>query len=252
MDIIVALAAIAGLVFSWRKVSIKLNNRMWIIRHAAGSICGVFIFTFIIGFSLSLGIIEPADPNNVQKTVKVEAEKTPEKKKVKFKYENMLLSEYMNESKSTRYKIAEVYVKVNKFPDTAVKLFHTCLSDMSRNKSQTHTVGKMMEWCLTDYTNDPDSMLVQYLNYDAYENQFSKWDSSHYKSVALIKSLMNDPSSYKHVNTNHRLVMTGPERYTLVSTTFRARNGFGGIVTHTIVTKANIYTGDIIEVVEQR
>ena len=249
MDIIVMFAGLGGFIFSWRKIAQKMASRLWIIRHFAGALVGSFVFIFTVGISLAIGIIEPVEPN---KQPVVKSEKEPEVKKIKFKHENMLLSEYMEKSKSSRQKIAADYVKANRFPDAAIKLFHTCLSDMSRNKSQTHTVGKMMGWCLTDYQNDPDSMLTQYINYDDFEEQFGAWDGSHFKLESLIKNNMNDPSSYKHVKTTYRIVNSETGRYALVTTTFRGKNGFGAVVTNTVVAKTNVDTGNIIEIVEQR
>ncbi len=50
-------------------------------------------------------------------------------------------------------------------------------------------------------------------------NQFSAWDGSHRKLEAIIKDSMNDPDSYKHVETRYSNAGT----YITVYTTFRGK-----------------------------
>jgi hypothetical protein len=57
---------------------------------------------------------------------------------------------------------------------------------------------------------------------------FSGFDGSHAELEAVIKSDMNDPESYEHVETRYR--DDGSTIY--VITTFRGKNAFGGTVTH--------------------
>jgi hypothetical protein len=77
------------------------------------------------------------------------------------------------------------------------------------------------------------------------EKQFSVWNGSHKALEKLIKAGMNDPDSYKHVET-HRWDMG---EYILVKTTFRGKNAFGGIVTETVGAKVGI-EGEIIEILK--
>lgn len=72
---------------------------------------------------------------------------------------------------------------------------------------------------------------------DRIESQFSSWDGSHRNFTKLIKSIMNDPKSYKHVETVYWTNNKGIK----VTTTFRGSNAFGGIVTN---TKSALYTID--------
>lgn len=67
------------------------------------------------------------------------------------------------------------------------------------------------------------------------ERQFSTWDGSHRAVEAGIKARMNDPDSYKHVETKYR-----DKGATLaVVTVFRGKNGFGGVVTSTAVAEVS-------------
>lgn len=75
---------------------------------------------------------------------------------------------------------------------------------------------------------------------------FSDWDGSHRASVALIKKSMNNPNSFKHVET----VYWDRGDYLVVKTTFRGTNAFGGVVTNWVKTKCDL-NGDVLEVIEQ-
>lgn len=80
----------------------------------------------------------------------------------------------------------------------------------------------------------------------AIEQQFSKWDGSHVALERIIKKSMNDPDSYKHVETKYG----DKGDYILVETTFRGKNAFGGVVTNTMRAKFTL-SGDLIEIVSQ-
>jgi hypothetical protein len=57
---------------------------------------------------------------------------------------------------------------------------------------------------------------------------------------------MNDPDSYKHVET----VYSDMGDYLVVRTTFRGKNAFGGVVTNWIKAKVDL-NGNVISVIEQ-
>jgi hypothetical protein len=77
------------------------------------------------------------------------------------------------------------------------------------------------------------------------EKQFSSWDGSHRTLERHIKDIMNDPSSYEHIET--RYIDNGD--HLLVFTRFRGKNGFGGMVQQAITAKIDM-DGNIIEIVE--
>ncbi len=174
------------------------------------------------------------------------------KKPAVFEHAGMLLKEYMEESKLERKDIAESYVEFNGLDKSATGPFHACLSYMGRKKVETLTVGEVLSWCLQDYKNNPASLTEQYIDYDAFEGQFSAWDGSHSKLESYIKEHMNDPDSYEHVETRYRVVQTKTERHAVISTTFRGKNAYGGVVKNVVVAKTNLDTGDVLEIIEQR
>ena len=81
---------------------------------------------------------------------------------------------------------------------------------------------------------------------DKIEKHFSSWDGSHVELTKIIKSTMNDPDSYKHVETKY-----GDQgEYISVKTTFRGKNAFGGVVTNWITAKCSI-DGKVLEITGQ-
>jgi len=78
------------------------------------------------------------------------------------------------------------------------------------------------------------------------EKYFSAWDGSHLGLTKLIKDSMNDPDSYKHVET----VYGDKGDYLIVETTYRGTNVFGGVVTNRVMAKVDL-NGNVIEVLSQ-
>ena len=78
-----------------------------------------------------------------------------------------------------------------------------------------------------------------------FEKQFSTWDGSHINFTKFIKQSMNDPKSYKHVET----VYWDRGNYLIVQTTFRGKNSFGGVVKESVKAKVSL-DGDVLEIIE--
>lgn len=57
---------------------------------------------------------------------------------------------------------------------------------------------------------------------------------------------MNDPESYKHVETRHWIM----DDHIIVSTTFRGTNALGGTVANTVKAKVSL-EGEVLEILEQ-
>lgn len=168
-----------------------------------------------------------------------------------FKHAKMTLKEYLEESKPDRKEIAEAYVKYKGFDKSAIAPFHACMSYMARKKSETLTTGEVLSWCLQDYENNRGSLAEKYIDYDAFEDQFSPWDGSHNQLERYVKKHMNDPDSYEHIETRYRVVQTKTERHAEIFTSFRGKNAFGGVVKNSIMAKTNLDTGEVMEIIEQ-
>ncbi len=76
--------------------------------------------------------------------------------------------------------------------------------------------------------------------------QFSPWDGSHRTLESAIQKSMNDPDSYEHVETTYRDLGDS----LIVSTTFRGKNGFGGVVKNTVVAQVDL-DGNIMEIISE-
>ena len=78
------------------------------------------------------------------------------------------------------------------------------------------------------------------------EKQFSDWDGSHDALTKFIKKNMNDPKSYKHVETRYR----DDGDFVTVQAKFRGTNAFGGLVMNKVVARCSI-SGQVLEIVSQ-
>ena len=78
------------------------------------------------------------------------------------------------------------------------------------------------------------------------DKQFSAWDGSHHELTKRIKVSMHDPASYQHVKTTY----VDSEQYLIVTTTFRGKNAFGGMVKNTVKAKVTV-SGIVIEILKE-
>ncbi|MEQ8409097.1 MAG: zinc ribbon domain-containing protein [Gammaproteobacteria bacterium] len=81
---------------------------------------------------------------------------------------------------------------------------------------------------------------------DQIESQFSPFNGSHRNLVNIVKTSMNDPDSFEHVETGY--VDAGDN--IRIQMVYRGRNAFGGTVTERITVLANL-NGDILEIIGQ-
>ena len=73
---------------------------------------------------------------------------------------------------------------------------------------------------------------------------FNPWNGAHRGLEYMIKDSMNDPDSYKHAETKFH---ADGDDYLIVTTRFRGRNVFGGIVLQTLTAKVDLY-GNVLEI----
>lgn len=71
--------------------------------------------------------------------------------------------------------------------------------------------------------------------------QFNPWDGSHRALEKAIKETMNDPDSYKHVETKYG----DHGDYLTLTTKVRGKNAFGGVITSTVRARVGIDGGDL-------
>ena len=75
---------------------------------------------------------------------------------------------------------------------------------------------------------------------------FSSWDGSNLALTKFIKKNMNDPKSYKHVETSISILADGKNIFVIQS--FRGKNAYGGVVLNRCKAKQNIKTGELTEI----
>lgn len=168
-----------------------------------------------------------------------------------FDHYDMSVEEYMGESTSERKEVAEEFVQFYELPEAVSQDFHACLSYMVRYKSDELPIGHLLGWCKQDYETDPMKLAEEYVDHDKFESNFSAWDGSHIKLERLIEDNMNDPGSYEHVETRYRLVLNSEPKHAVVTTKFRGRNAYGGMVLNTVSAKVDIEDGAVLEILSQ-
>lgn len=161
-------------------------------------------------------------------------------------YQDKTLAEFKQLGTSIKKDIAEEYVSEKDLPNEATDGIYACLSQMSFTKSQELKLGEVAGWCFNDYEN---KNLAKYINFDNFENGFSKWDGSFRDLETMIKDSMNDSDSYEHVQTRYRLILDDNPR-AIVTTQFKGTNGFGAVVKNQIMASVDINSGKINEIIQ--
>lgn len=81
-------------------------------------------------------------------------------------------------------------------------------------------------------------------------SQFSKSDGSHATLVAKVKNSMNNPDSFEHVDTVYywtdETKHSAGDKIT-VKMTYRGTNGFGGVVTETVIAQVDTH-GNVLQI----
>jgi len=90
---------------------------------------------------------------------------------------------------------------------------------------------------------------AQHAEAQKYARFFSSWDGSHSQMIEAVKNNMNDPGSFKHVETT---LSSGPGDTLIVNMTYRGRNGLGGVVTEEVVGTISRQDGHLIHIARAR
>ncbi|WP_426578411.1 hypothetical protein ACP179_12210 [Xenorhabdus stockiae] len=167
-----------------------------------------------------------------------------------FKYADMTLKEYRNEYKGDRKEIVEKYIAFKNIVGQETDGFYSCLSQMSYTKSDELKLGEVLGWCYRDYAQNPAS-LSKYINFDEYRSKFDIWNGSYRPLEKIIKESMHDESSYKHIETLSRRVLSGDHPYAVVKTIYSGTNLYGARVKQYAAVKVDIKTGEIIEFITE-
>lgn len=161
-----------------------------------------------------------------------------------FKYADKTLAEYRKERTDTRHKIVAAYMAYRQIPEASAQPFYACVSQSSYTHQGETPLGVVADWCFTEYRTSPE-MLAKRINFDTFQANFSGWNGAYRPLEALIKADMHDDSSYKHLSTRYRLILTDDPHAT-VETTFRGTNAFGGVVKETVSARVDLRTGNVV------
>ena len=80
--------------------------------------------------------------------------------------------------------------------------------------------------------------------------QFSPWDGSHRGLVEQVKRILNDPSSFEHLETKTLRGGSWPETF-LVRMDYTAKNAFGGRLRKFVLVEVSSESGLIIKVLNE-
>ncbi len=92
--------------------------------------------------------------------------------------------------------------------------------------------------------DEPERVLTkQEIRKNKLSTQFNGLDGSHINVTEKIKSSLNDPKSYEHIQTTYMDL----DSSLVITTTFTAKNGFGGVIKQEVVVSVDTL-GNILEI----
>ncbi|WP_417536370.1 hypothetical protein [Methylophaga sp.] len=163
-------------------------------------------------------------------------------------YENKAIKEFTNLPTTERRAIVEEFAETKNIPASSYDDLYACVSQMIFTKNTDLTFGKVAGWCDNDYKNN---RLNGYIDFDNFENGFSKWDGSFAELESIIKNNMNDSNSYEHVSTTYRFILNDNQSDAVVNTKFKGTNALGAVVTNQVSALVDIKTGKIKKILNQ-
>lgn len=208
--------------------------------------CAIYLGGFLALCAVN-AIIQPADSRQSVAKDAVKPKKT-EAAQPAFKYADMTLDEFRKARKDKRHTIINAYMALNPVAAGYTEAFYACVSQHTYTTQPETTLGVVSGWCFNEYQNNP-ALLQKRINFDTFLDNFSGWNGAYRPLETLIKASMHDDSSYKHLSTLYRLVLTDDPHAT-VQTTFRGTNAFGGVVKETVSARVDLRTGNVISIDE--
>ena len=144
--------------------------------------------------------------------------------------------------------VLKLYLKKNSIPETEFDGFRRCLIEYANTKSSTLKTTDVLGWCSREYKDIPQRY-KSHVDLLPFFGQFSAWDGAFMPTEKALKKTLNDPDSYKHDESSYRLHLNpakkGEAPYAIVTTRFRAKNGFGAYMRGSVVVKFNLKTTEM-------
>lgn len=201
----------------------KPGGRWW---HALVTLAALFVILVVIPKACSY---LPETPNDT----------TPQ-------YKNITLKQWRGIGKEVRLKSIDSYLTQASIPLSASTDFYKCMSQNSFTKNDDVKTDEALSWCKQDYLTDPLS-LSKMVDFDVFKSNVRLFDSSYQPLISSIKDDMNDPSSFKHLETKYRFVVNVAAPYAIVTTVYQGANSYGATVKNQLSAKVDLKTGRIVE-----
>ncbi|EGA5747106.1 hypothetical protein H5Z35_003771 [Escherichia coli] len=170
----------------------------------------------------------------------------PEPDPANLRNKNTTLKEWRSMLRDDRLKFIDSYLAQEKIITSDTGGFYKCISQYSYTKNDEIKVDEALGWCKQDYLKNP-SALYQMIDFDRFISNTRKSDSSYIPITRDIKNKMNDPSSFKHLETSYRFVLDNSTPYAIVTTVYQGKNAYGASVKNSIKAKVDLSSGSVIE-----
>lgn len=156
------------------------------------------------------------------------------------------LRKWRSLDKEERLTFINSFLSQEKIAASDASGFYKCMSQYSYTKNDDIKADEALGWCRLDYLQNPAS-LDKMVDFDRFIENTRKFDSSYIPITRDIKNNMNDPSSFKHLETNYRFVLDNSPPYAIVTTVYQGKNSYGASVKNSIIAKVDLSSGSVIE-----
>ncbi len=171
---------------------------------------------------------------------------TPEADQADLRNKDATLKQWRSMLKDERLKFIDTYLAQEKIVTSDTGGFYKCISQHSYTKNDEIKVDEALGWCKQDYLKNPSS-LYKMVDFDRFIGNTRKFDSSYIPITRDIKNNMDDPSSFKHLETRYRFMLDDSVPYAIVTTVYQGKNSYGATVKNSIKAKVDLASGNVIE-----
>ncbi len=143
-------------------------------------------------------------------------------------------------------KTKQLLAKLKSVPSKKYELNKSLYERLLKLNPKNNSYKAKVEFYTRKIENDKRKELAAKERNKRIQGQFSTWDGSHRNLERFIKRAMNDPDSYKHVDTQY----WDKGSYLIVKIVYRGKNAFGGIVKNFIKAKVSL-DGQILQIIDK-
>lgn len=159
---------------------------------------------------------------------------------------NITLKQWRSMDKEDRLSFIDSYLAQENIASSYAEGFYKCISQHSYTKNDEIKSDEALSWCRYDFLQNSSS-LYKMIDFDKFISNTRVFDSSYIPITTYIKNNMNDPTSFKHLETKYRFVIDNPSPYAIITTTYQGKNYYGAVVKNSLTTKVDLISGDVIK-----